>query len=276
MATPDFPHTDAELEGFKSSQRLSYDCVTHVEERLEQGMTELDACKMMDEYLRGQGITQYFHEPFAWFGDRSAFANDFGKAFAPSERALEPGMAVILDVAPSQNGYASDIGYAFGFGDTPEIDRMLDDLEPYRTLIAEGVRAGKTLAEIYRDVDALMAEQGYVNRHQEYPGEALGHLVGRLGEDPPGAKSMAGFGPAALGFLFEAGKAARENQGQGIPVWNGSPACDQRPVPGLWAVEPHLGKGDLGVKWEELLVVTADDAYWLDDDLPHVRRWKKD
>jgi len=22
-----------------------------------------------------------------------------------------------------------------------------------------------------------------------------------------------------------------------------------------------------------LLVVTDDDAYWLDDDLPHVRRW---
>ena len=25
---------------------------------------------------------------------------------------------------------------------------------------------------------------------------------------------------------------------------------------------------------EELLVVTEDDAYWLDDDLPHVRRWQ--
>jgi hypothetical protein len=38
-------------------------------------------------------------------------------------------------------------------------------------------------------------------------------------------------------------------------------------------VEPHLGLGDVGAKFEELLVVTEDDAYWLDDDLPHVRRW---
>jgi Xaa-Pro aminopeptidase len=273
--TPAFAFTEADLEGFKRSQRLSYDCVTHVESALEEGMTELDACRLMDEYLRDHGIAQYFHEPFAWFGDRTAFANDFGKAFAPTDRAITPGMPVILDVAPSEGGYASDIGYAFAFGDNPEIAKMLDDLAPYRTLIADGVRAGKTLQQIYRDVDALIAEQGYDNRHQEYPGEALGHLVGKLGADPEGSKSMSGFGPAALAFLFQAGQAARQNQGRGIPVWNGRDMCDQPVASGLWAVEPHLGKGGLGVKWEELLVVNGDQVYWLDDDLPHVRRWQK-
>lgn len=44
-------------------------------------------------------------------------------------------------------------------------------------------------------------------------------------------------------------------------------------MPGLWAVEPHLGFAGVGAKFEELLVITDDDAYWLDDDLPHVRRW---
>ncbi len=29
------------------------------------------------------------------------------------------------------------------------------------------------------------------------------------------------------------------------------------------------------MKWEELLVVTADDAYWLDDDLPQMRYWEQ-
>jgi len=41
----------------------------------------------------------------------------------------------------------------------------------------------------------------------------------------------------------------------------------------VWAVEPHIGRDGVGAKFEELMVVTADDAYWLDDDLPHVRRW---
>ncbi|OXH82904.1 Xaa-Pro aminopeptidase, partial [Burkholderia multivorans] len=44
---------------------------------------------------------------------------------------------------------------------------------------------------------------------------------------------------------------------------------------GLWAVEPHLGFAGVGAKFEELLVITEDDAYWLDDGLPHVRRWQR-
>jgi hypothetical protein len=52
------------------------------------------------------------------------------------------------------------------------------------------------------------------------------------------------------------------------------PACRHPAEPGLWAVEPHIGFCGVGVKWEELLVVTEDDAYWLDDNLPHVRRFE--
>jgi hypothetical protein len=29
----------------------------------------------------------------------------------------------------------------------------------------------------------------------------------------------------------------------------------------------------VGAKFEEILVVTEEDAYWLDDDPPHVKRW---
>jgi hypothetical protein len=41
-------------------------------------------------------------------------------------------------------------------------------------------------------------------------------------------------------------------------------------------VEPHIGFRDVGVKFEEILVVTSGGSgYWLDDDLPHVRRWQR-
>jgi hypothetical protein len=44
----------------------------------------------------------------------------------------------------------------------------------------------------------------------------------------------------------------------------------------LWAVEPHIGFRDVGVKFEEILVVTErGETYWLDDDLPHVRGWQR-
>jgi hypothetical protein len=49
---------------------------------------------------------------------------------------------------------------------------------------------------------------------------------------------------------------------------------DHPPYPGLWAVEPHLGFRGTGAKFEEILVVTEGDAFWLDDELPHVTRWR--
>ena len=57
-------------------------------------------------------MTQFFHEPFAWFGDRTAFRG-FGPDtdFLPTDRKLEKGMPVILDIAPIRDGYAADIGY---------------------------------------------------------------------------------------------------------------------------------------------------------------------
>jgi hypothetical protein len=57
------------------------------------------------------------------------------------------------------------------------------------------------------------------------------------------------------------------------PNWNANATSDHKPWDGLWAVEPHLGKGDVGAKWEELLVIQDGAVFWLDDDNPHMRYW---
>ena len=61
---------------------------------------------------------------------------------------------------------------------------------------------------------------------------------------------------------------------QRTPFCNVGPGSDARPEPGLWAFEPHIARDDVGVKWEEMLLVDESGARWLDDDLPHVRRWR--
>jgi hypothetical protein len=124
-------------------------------------------------------------------------------------------------------------------------------------------------------VDGLIESQGYENRHKVYPGDVLGHRIDRLGDDPETVKPFGGFGPAALVFLLTQVHNKQKDPDSPTPFWNGGDPCNQKPAPGLYAVEPHIGKGEVGVKWEEVLVVTDDDAYWLDDDLPHVKRWDK-
>jgi len=60
-----------------------------------------------------------------------------------------------------------------------------------------------------------------------------------------------------------------------MPLWNAGAGSDARPDPGLWAFEPHVRKGDLGAKWEEIMVIDAAGARWLDDSLPHVTRVRR-
>jgi hypothetical protein len=176
-------------------------------------------------------------------------------------------------VAPIVDGHTSDIGYCCKLGENALHDQMLADLEPYRALILAGVRAHKNLDVIYREVDQLIGQQGYRNRHQAYPFRVLAHKVNFV---PPAARSelkVVTFGAPALSYLlgrFANTFRSKENQS---PFWNDQRSSSHTAEPGLWAVEPHLGFRGVGVKWEELLVVTETDAYWLDDDLPHVRHF---
>ncbi len=123
------------------------------------------------------------------------------------------------------------------------------------------MRARKPLNEVYAAVDAQIAAHGYDNRHQVYPGRVIGHQVTRTTARGPAGVNLFGFGVRTLQTLSLP------------PLWADGRSSHHAPTPGLWAVEPHIGFRDVGIKFEELLVVTDDAAYWLDDDLPHVRRW---
>jgi hypothetical protein len=290
--------TAADLDRFRAVQQLAYGCAEAVDATLTPGVTEREAARAMRAWLTERGVDDWFHLPFAWFGDRTAFEGfRLPTQFFPTNRRLEQGMPFILDVAPIVDGYTADIGYASALGDNPIQSKLLDDLEPHRELVLEGVRARRSLRDVYDDVDRLFARQGYDNRHRKYPGGVIAHRVfsprkpslARSRVDPSGdssriglrgsiirgpvrGRTAAGFGLRSLRVLAKESVAGRR-QGWS-PLWGGTKASDHPPTPGLWAVEPHLGFRGVGAKFEELLVVTEHDAYWLDDDLPHVRRWR--
>lgn len=182
-------------------------------------------------------------------------------------------MPFILDCAPTRNGHTADIGYCGVIGENRALDKLMDDLMEYRFLIVDLVRKRRTLAEVSQAVDRLCVKHGYEPRHKAYPFEVLAHRVEKLEDDGrPSHGSLARFGVRNITELLkESLRGAREGWS---PLWNSKAGSDHAPTPGLWAVEPHLGFRDVGAKWEELLVITGDDAFWLDDDVPQVRRWK--
>ncbi|MFE4592398.1 M24 family metallopeptidase [Streptomyces laurentii] len=268
----------AELRGFRETQRLAYACAEAVAAQLRPGVTERDAARMQREWLYARGVKDWFHRPFAWFGDRTAFVDfKIPLQFFPTNRRLEAGMPFILDMAPVYRGYTADIGYSGCLGLNPVHDKLLADLEEHRALILREVRERRTLREIYEDVDRLMVRQGYANRHRAYPFGVIAHKVDRVRERRF-APTLFGFGAESLKGL--ASDALHGHRDGWSPLWSPYTFSDHPPKPGLWAVEPHLGFRGTGAKFEEILVVTdsrdpEESAFWLDDDLPHVRRWNE-
>jgi Xaa-Pro aminopeptidase len=256
---------------FAEVQRLAYQCAETIAAELEPGMTERETAQRMRAWLTNRGVDDWFHLPFAWFGDRTAFRNfRLPTQFFPTNRRLEADMPFILDVAPVVKGFTADIGYAGCVGDNPILDQILDDLADHRALIVDLVRQRQTFRDIYEAVDHLARRQGYDNRHHAYPSHVIAHQIFKL-SPRRGRATAFGFGQRSLRAL---GRTIAVASRQGwSPLWNGSDHSNHPPIPGLWAVEPHLGFRDVGAKFEELLVVTDDDAFWLDDDLPHTRRW---
>ncbi|HKY90884.1 MAG TPA: M24 family metallopeptidase [Nevskiaceae bacterium] len=273
----------AELQGFRATQRLAYDCAQAVEAQLRPGMTEREACALMKEYLTERGISEMFHEPFAWFGDRAAFRDiRRDEDFQPTHRKLEKGMAVILDLAPIRDGYAADIGYSTSCGGNEEQERLQKVLMEARDFILQAVRARKSFRQIYRELDGLLASHGVLNVHRVYPERVLAHRVFRY-EHSRVQRFLQRFRVMGFGlpsYVFVLGKSALARLAPGwieSPLWNDGPESDHAPSPGLWAVEPHVATPNyrVGAKWEEILVVTEDDAYWLDDEVPHCQQARR-
>ncbi|MFP1625391.1 M24 family metallopeptidase [Streptomyces sp. 5K101] len=271
---PSFPFDGHDLDRFRELQQLAYACAQRVGDWLAPGVTERQATARLRRELVAEGVQDFFHVPFAWFGDRTAFRHfRTPLQFFASGRRLEEGMSYVLDCAPVVDGYTADIGYAGKIGDNPVWDRMAQDLREYRELIVREVRLRKPLDEVYAAVDALIARHGYDNRHKVYPGRVIGHQVTRTKARGPAGVTVFGFGVRTLQTLGR--ELISERLHGRSPLWADGRSSRHAPTPGLWAVEPHIGFRDVGLKFEELLVVTEDDAYWLDDDLPHVRRWQQ-
>ena len=272
--------SSSEIETVRSLQRLAYDCALWTQQNLSIGDSEKDAVNLMERYLEKRGVQNFFHKPFAWFGDRSSFtgfkqaykAKDFGFEsfrnplphfgfdFLPSNRKLENNMGVILDLAPALNGLVCDIGYSYFQGESETHQKMIQVLNECRELILYLVKNKKTLGEVYKRVDELILGHGFKNCHELYPLGVLGHKVGHFNSKNRFKLSFMRFSIDSVLFLAKELVTSPFVKAE----------APQSFSPGLWAMEPHFGNDEFGVKFEEILVVTEDDAFWLDNDLPHV------
>jgi Xaa-Pro aminopeptidase len=248
-------------------QALAQRCAMEIALNLTAGVTERQAADALEALLRRSGASGFFHQPFAWFGDRTCFQG-FRSAldFFPTDRRIERGMAAILDVAPVVDGVCADIGYSFSLGDNAELARLRDELDPFHELITSAIDRNETIGDVYRAVDARIVALGLRNCHQVYPFGVLAHRVFEIGRWPGLGRPILGFGLGASVPLLSRAVAARVGRA-GAAFCTTGKGSDRSFPPGLWAFEPHVARGAVGAKWEELLVIDERGARWLRDEI---------
>lgn len=265
----------AELAQFKNFQSASYETLLEVVETLKAGDSEKDVARRLRKRFHEQGVHHYFHVPVVLFGERTAYPGAFGPFEALStDQVLRKGMPVILDAAPIYQGYTVDTSYAFSFGPNKTHDELMRALQPLRELILRRTRERATFRDIAREVDQEIKALGYENCHRKHIGMVLGHRLTQVPDRWINRRRIWGLGAEQVGWFFAKSFAAQWWGGDGSPNWNHTRSSDHPPTPGLWAVEPHLGHKGVGVKFEEILVITGNGAEYLDDGgLPHHRVW---
>lgn len=263
--------TQEQIEGFRAAQRVAYAAATSVASKLRPGVTEIEAADMLGRDLADRGARLFLHRPFAWFGEHSRFSPNEGDfhAYHPTDKKLEKGMPFILDVSPIVDGYIADIGYSVCPDETPAQLAAKRYLYGLREELPKLFASPRTIPEIYDAVDRSMKDAGFANCHTLYPFRVLGHRVYRLGRVAQRIRAirlpleLMGTDWFSLQALYAFGKAGfvkdlltPENHGTKV---------------GFWAIEPHLGGAGFGMKFEEILAVTENgDAFWIDDEPPHV------
>jgi Xaa-Pro aminopeptidase len=283
-----YQYSAADLDRFRHVQRVAYDIALRVESQLQVGITEIEACTLVAAAQTEYEVIQVFHDPYVLFDERTVLGTGTDSAelagvspgmsassdLVPTNQALRDGAPVIIDLAPVTHGVSSDVAYSCVLGSNSVFKELDAGLARIRSFLREGIASRVSMLTLYHELDERLAARGWESCHHRQADRALGHLVFPLEHETDRPTPLPGWGAVAAEKLLAAGIDALDH-GTCYPLWNDSSFTDYPATPGLWAIEPHIGLDGVGVKFEELLVVTDDDAYWLDDDLPHVRRWKR-
>lgn len=170
--------TPEALEAIREAQRIADEAYAEVRPGVVAGRRELDVALDLELALRRRGADGPAFQTIVASGPRGAMPHGVA-----SEKVIQDGELVTIDMGARLRGYHSDMTRTFGVGTVSDelrrlYDAVLDAEERAVAAVRPGVRAA--------DLDALAREVLAGHGLAEYFAHSLGHGVGLAVHEAPG------------------------------------------------------------------------------------------
>lgn len=162
--------TEEEIEKIRASVLLNEKVFRKIFARIRPGMTEREVALALEREMMMSGAESPSFETIVAYGENAAKPHA-----VPTERVLQPGDTVLIDMGLVLDGYCSDMTRTFVIGqpDKTFVDRLRVVRRAQQAAIRV-IRAGVTCREVDTAARRVMRDAGYGS----FFGHALGHGVG--------------------------------------------------------------------------------------------------
>ncbi|HBF86768.1 MAG TPA: type I methionyl aminopeptidase [Clostridiales bacterium] len=188
--------TDEEIELMRVACGITGDALKVAEENLKAGMTTKQLDKIIHDYILSRGAKPTFLGLYGFPASACISIDEEVVHGIPSDRIIEEGQIVSVDLGARINGFTGDAARSFYVGEiSPEKKRLIDVT---RECFFEGIK-GIVIGSALGDIGAQVQEHAEKNGFSVVR-DMVGHGVGReLHEDP----SVPNFGRRGTGIRLK-------------------------------------------------------------------------
>lgn len=172
-----------ELSLIKEAVRIADEAILHVMSWLKPGLSEIEIAWEIESFIRTHGAEALSFSPITAIGENSAMAHAI-----PSQRKLQFGDMLVIDIGAQYEGYCSDITRSFCLGSASEKYLQVWNLVLLAQQTAEaGIRAGMAGCDGDALARKVIVDAGYGDKF----GHGLGHGVGLEIHESPRVSRLA-------------------------------------------------------------------------------------
>lgn len=170
---------ESEIEKIRAAVKLTDDAFSHFLKNVRVGMTEKQAAWIIESYMREHGAARLSFDPIVASGPNAALPHA-----ELTDRALQEGEPITIDIGAQLNGYNSDMTRTITLGHaTPKFNEIYRIVLKAQLAVEKKARIGMTGKQVDKLARRIIDKAGY---EKEF-GHGLGHGVGLVVHELPRA-----------------------------------------------------------------------------------------